>query len=336
MPLSRRRFLASGAAAGTLMLLPGACGQPGPTTLELLTFPGSTNLPWQVAQKLGFLSARGLAVRREAPATSMELVRGVNSGRFPIGTSSIDNVVAYTEGQGEIELDEPVDLVAFLNLQRNLVLPLIVTPDIADIADLRGRTLAVDAVGTGFSFVLREILRAGGLGMTDYELVSVGNAAARLDSLVAGEHAGAVLTPPFDARAEAAGLKRLASSADVFESYQGTTFVTSRSWAQAHEEELVGFVSAMLDSYAFIVDPANAVSAAAIFAEHNPGASPQAAAGAVAGLARSLTPDFNIAGIETALALRSRYGEPQKTLDDPSRYYDTRWLEAARAARGRP
>lgn len=330
----RRQFLATSAAAGALLFLPAACGKTGVSTVDLLTFPGSTNLVWQVAEKQGFLAARSLAVTRAAPATSMELVQGVNSGRFPIGTSSIDNIVAYQEGQGEISLDEPVDLVAFLNLQRNLVLPLIVTPDIADIADLEGRTLAVDAVGTGFSFVLREILRVHGLGMADYELVSVGNAATRLEALVAGEHAGAVLTPPFDSRAEDAGLKRLATSVDAFAQYQGTAFVTSRSWAAAHEQELVAFVSAMLASYAWIADPANRKAAAEIFTAHNPGASPQAAEGAVAGLARSLTPDFNIAGIETVLALRSRYGEPHQTLDDPSRYYDTRWLEAARAKAG--
>jgi hypothetical protein len=40
-------------------------------------------------------------------------------------------------------------------------------------------------------------------------------------------------------------------------------------------------------------------------------------------------PIFDPEGVKTVLALRSKYGSPQKTLTDPSRYYDTSYLEAA-------
>jgi hypothetical protein len=33
--------------------------------------------------------------------------------------------------------------------------------------------------------------------------------------------------------------------------------------------------------------------------------------------------------LETVLALRSKYGVPQKSLTDAARYYDTNYLEAA-------
>jgi hypothetical protein len=40
-------------------------------------------------------------------------------------------------------------------------------------------------------------------------------------------------------------------------------------------------------------------------------------------------PVFDPAGFKTALALRSKYGVPKKTLTDASRYYETSYLEAA-------
>ena len=40
-------------------------------------------------------------------------------------------------------------------------------------------------------------------------------------------------------------------------------------------------------------------------------------------------PLFDPEAIKTVLALRSKYGFPEKTLTDPAQYYDARYLEAA-------
>jgi len=282
------------------------------------------------ARERGFFDSEDLAVKREPTTTSMYLIENVNSGRFPIGSSSIDNVVAYNEGQGSVALERPARLFSFLNVKRNMIFPLVVTPEIETVGELEGKTLAVDAVSTGFSFVLREILRVHGLGIGDYELVSVGNAQDRLEALKAGAHAGAVLTPPFDRQAEAAGLKVIATSPDAFEAYQGTTFITSRYWAEENGDRLVAFTRAILRSFSWLADPANTGAAARIVAAHIATLEPAEAENAVAALRQDLSPDFNIAGIETVLELRSRYGKPQKTLTDPQAYFDTRYLEEAR------
>ncbi|MFQ5348775.1 MAG: ABC transporter substrate-binding protein, partial [Rhodothalassiaceae bacterium] len=243
-------------------------------------------------------------------------------------------VVAYNAGQGALHFERPPGLFSFMNVERNLVLPLVVRPGIERVADLRGRTLAVDAVGTGFSFVLREILRVHGLAPEDYSLAPVGNARARLAALERGDYAGAVLNAPFDAAAVAAGLKVVASSRDAFADYQGTTFITTRAWAAAHESELVGFIKAMLRAMRWVRDPANAEAAADLLLRHMKGLDAARAARAVAALARNLTPDFNRAGIETVLALRRRYGTPPADLGTAADHVETRYLAAARAALG--
>ena len=40
-------------------------------------------------------------------------------------------------------------------------------------------------------------------------------------------------------------------------------------------------------------------------------------------------PEFDAEGAKTVLALRSKYGVPQKSLTDAARYCDTNYLEAA-------
>jgi len=330
--LNRRRLLQGGAATLAFAAMGPGCAPAESASIDVLTFPGTYNLLIWAAQDQGFFAQEGLDIAREPTTTSMYLIESVNSGTFPIGTSSIDNVVGYNEGQGAVDLERPPALFSFLNVQRNMAFPLVVTPEIASVADLAGKDLAVDAVSTGFSFVLREILRVHGLGADDYRLVSVGNARDRLESLKAGEQAGAILTPPFDRQAQAAGLKILATSRDAFEQYQGTTFITSRYWADANEEALVGFTKAILRSFSWLDDPANTEAAAAILAANIDGIDAAQAGGAVTGLRGDLSPDFNIAGIETVLRLRSRYGRPQKELTDPQAYLDTRYLETARRA----
>jgi hypothetical protein len=47
------------------------------------------------------------------------------------------------------------------------------------------------------------------------------------------------------------------------------------------------------------------------------------------GITRDLRPSPD--GIRTVLALRSKYGAPQKTLTDPAKYVDTSWLDKAAA-----
>ena len=51
---------------------------------------------------------------------------------------------------------------------------LIVQPEIKSLTDIKGKTIAVDAVNTAYAFQLYEILRQKGLNKGDYEVKSVG------------------------------------------------------------------------------------------------------------------------------------------------------------------
>src|SRR5258708_20950726 len=97
--------------------------------------------------------------------------------------AAFDNVVAYQEGQGEVKLTATPDFFAFMGFSRGTV-RLVVNPDIKGYDDLRVKTLAVDAVATGYSLVLQKLLQLGGLKEGDYRLEPAGATGTRAHALI--------------------------------------------------------------------------------------------------------------------------------------------------------
>lgn len=303
------------------------------TTLSLISFPGTGNLTHFAATEHGYYQDEGLAVELTPTPNSVYQITNTVAGEFDIASTAIDNIVAYSEGQGAVELDTEPDLFVFMGGSQ-IDLTFVVQPEIESFADLTGKSLAVDALSTGFAFVLYKMLEDGGLGADDYTLASVGGTDKRWESIKAGEHAGSLMNDPFSGFAIAAGFRRLASSADMLEHYQSGVFAASRAWAAAHRAEIVGFIRANIRAVDWVLDAANREAAAEMLIRNMPALSADGAAGAVDRLVSprtGFTPKAGLdrAGIETVLALRSRYGEPRLSLTDPDKYLDLSYYEEA-------
>jgi ABC-type nitrate/sulfonate/bicarbonate transport system substrate-binding protein len=156
------------------------------THLKVIVFPNTIQLPLYVGDALGIFADHNLAIERTIMPTSTFQITRLAAGEFDIAIGAVDNIVAYQEGQGAEILKDP-DLFAFMGVAR-MNLQLVVQPDIQSYADLKGKTLAVDVVSSGFVSVLRRMLELGGLGLNDYELVPVGT--KRWETWKAGEHSG--------------------------------------------------------------------------------------------------------------------------------------------------
>src|SRR5689334_24486257 len=151
--VDRRHVLALLAAAAVHARAQAPAAEPTP--LRVIAFAGGWNLPLWVARREGWFEREGLALELAYTPSSAFLVRGLMQGRFDIGMASIDNAIAYQEGQGDDPPAPDADLFAFMAVDRGF-LSLVAAPDVASVAALRGRTLAVDSPKAGFSFVLRE------------------------------------------------------------------------------------------------------------------------------------------------------------------------------------
>jgi ABC-type nitrate/sulfonate/bicarbonate transport system substrate-binding protein len=107
-------------------------------------FPGGFNWPIWAAQEKGYFAKGGIEVRLTPTPSSVFQLTGLIEGRFDIAETAIDNVIAYMEGQGEASVSVKPDLFVFMGGDSGL-LSLAVLPEIKTYADLKGKTLSVDA-----------------------------------------------------------------------------------------------------------------------------------------------------------------------------------------------
>ncbi len=303
--------------------------------LRVIVFPGGANLPLWVADERGFFSRNGVSVRVTPTPNSVALVQSLAERTQDIALSAFDNIVAYQEGQGEVALDAPPDFFAFMGYTRG-TLRLVVNPEVKGYADLRGKTLAVDAKATGYSLVLQKLLQLGGLGEGDYTLASVGGTATRARQLMENRFAGTMLTTPLELAPEAKGYRRLANAIDVLGPYQTIVGMARRSWATENRERLHGFIRASVAAIDWLFEPQNRAEAVSIYRRNLPDLPPataekhvEALIGEHEGFVRGGCLDAE--GLRTVLSVRSEFGRPRKRLEEPARYVDESYYRGALA-----
>jgi ABC-type nitrate/sulfonate/bicarbonate transport system substrate-binding protein len=334
-----RRFVRASVVVLALALAACASLAPEPqktlTPVNLIVFPGGFNWPVWVAQEKGLFARNGIDVKVTPTPSSVFQLTNLIDGKFDIAMTAIDNLIAYREGQGEAPKIGP-DLFAFMGGD-NGFLRLVTIPEVRTFHQLRGRTLSVDALTTGYAFVLLEIMERNGLVHgRDYQTVSAGGVLQRFQALMEQKHAGTLLLSPFEVQAEAKGFNRLANAIDVLGRYQGLVGGARKAWADANRDAVVGYIRAFSDAVDWLYDPRNKDEAIAIFLKNLPQAGAQGAENSYR-ILLSPTDGFqrkagiDLAGVKTVLELRSKYGKPQKTLSDPAKYYDDSFYRAAMA-----
>lgn len=304
-----------------------------PRPVRVNVFPGGFNWGLYVAVDRGLFARRGLDVVIEATPNSVAQMTGLAAGRFEIAMTAVDNIVAYVEGQGEAPIGAQPEFVAFMGSDSGF-LSLVTRPGIAGIADLEGRTLSVDALTTGYAFVLLEMLQRHGVGPGDYRVRRVGGMAQRFESLCRGNDDGTLLSAPYTFLAREGGLIELARATAVLGPYQGNVGAARRSWAAANPARLTAFIGGYRDAIAWLYQPAHRDDAIAVLMRHLPQLPRAVAEASYAGL---LGPDdgffrdcdISLAGMRCVLALRSRWGAGARPLAEPMAYCDLSYYRAA-------
>ena len=303
-------------------------------TLKLIAFPGAPNLPIFAAIEKGYFEDAGVLVTLETTPSSAYQIESLVNGDFQIAATAFDNVVAYQEQQGAVQLATEPDLFVVMGATQ-LELSLVVAPDIQICEDLRGRSLALDALATGFAFVLYHMLENAGLDQEDYMAVAVGATPQRWEAVKTGQHAGTLTIEPFTSVALANGFRVLATSSNVLKRYQGGIFTASRHWAANNADSLEAFIRGYLRGLAWTLNETHYADAVDLLRRRMPAIK----AGVVDAVMRKLlgadtglTPlaALDPAGMRTVLELRSRYARPAKPLTGPAPYLDLRYYERAR------
>ena len=309
-----------------LLLATGACAQ---SPLRVVTFRGSSFWPAMVAVDKGYY---GPDARLTLVPNSIPQMVGMAKGEFDLAFTLIDNVIAYNEGQGEAKVEKPTDLVEVFGLTANEA-TLVTLPEVKTVDQLKGRQLAVDALTTGNSYILMEMLRRLGLGTSDYTLVSVGGANLRDRALEERKQAGTIPSSPAARRLVGMGFNNLGDSVRLIGRLEGLVGAVSRSWAAANEDRVVELIRGTARSVAWLQDPANGAEAVTILRKFIPETTPEAAEAAFKVVPREWRRDLaiDLEGVRNTMEIRARFAQPPRALTDASRYVDTRYHQKAMA-----
>ena len=308
-----------------------------PSELTVNVFPGGFNWGLYVARDRGLFEKNGIRVTVQATPGSVAQMTGLAEGKFDIAMTAVDNIVAYAEGQGEAPIGPQPEFFAFMGSDTGF-LSLVTVPDVKAVADLKGRTLSVDALTTGYAFVLFDILRRNGLKEGEYEVAKVGGMVQRFNALRERKQDGTMLSTPYNILAKADGFTQLAQATKVIGHYQGNVAAARRSWAAANKDKVIAYIRAYVEAIDWLYHRANRDEAVDILRKNLPQMSQDLAERSYAELLDPQDGFFrqgriDMEGLKTVLELRSRYGKPAKSLNDPMKYYDPAFHAAAMAGR---
>lgn len=286
---------------------------------------GVNTWPVYVAQSLGFWSDAGAQVDLTVTGSSIQQLEALKKGAFDIGFQQVDHIVRGVEFGA--------DLFIFMGQSHAPELSLIVSPDIMQVADLKGRNIVVDDARTGYSLLLKKLFEQNGLKESDTYFKNVGGSQERFDAMKKGEGSACFINPPFDRNLVAAGLKSLGTSSDFFPTYPGPIAAARRSWAREHKTELLAFIRGFQQAYAWLQNPANKDAAVRLLpARLNMPA--EAAARALTSVFSRPLPEVTEDGVRQVMDMvwaAEKFPAAKRDVSSPAKYMDLRYLQESSA-----
>ena len=329
MPIRQTRGLIASALAGAAMLATLSVSS-AQTPVKVMVFPGLSNFSIFAAQHKNLFAKHGIAIELLNTPNSDVLRDGLAKGEHQIAHAAVDNAVAMAE---LAKAD-----VAIVTGGDNGFNHIFVQPKIGSYADLRGKSVVVDAPNTAFALLLYKVLKDAGLNKGDYTVRPIGGTPARLEAMIKDKTSAsaAVLGPPFSFRAAAAGLKDMGAAAKAVGSYQSDGAFVMRAWANANSDTLVRYIRAYVEGRRWALDPANRAEAIQLLADRLK-LSPEVAAQSYATATDPADPiakdaKFDMAGFNNVLKLRAEIeGQWGGKAPPAEKYIDLSFYEKALA-----
>ena len=138
-----------------LTLVTGRSHAAEPTAMRVNAFPNAKALPLHAGIAKGIFARRGFAIELHLTENSRSQREGLAAAKFEVVHSAVDNAVAMIE-----VAKHDVVIVSGGDSGMN---EFFVQADIKSFADLRGRTIVVDAPDTAYALQAKKILLQHGL-----------------------------------------------------------------------------------------------------------------------------------------------------------------------------
>jgi len=300
--------------------------EPSPQKIRLTSLPGRP-LPVVAAEMNGTFAKFGIEVE-VSPAPNSDAMRAaLAEGKADIAHAAVDNSVAMVL--------TGADVVIVMGGEGSLN-ELFVQPDIHSAAELRGKTLIVDAVNTAYALQMKKILLLNGLQAgRDYEMKPYGATPQRLVAMREHkEFAGSMLGPPASIVAKGEGFVSLGSTQKLIGPYQSYGAFVQRKWASEHKDTLVRYLAAYIEAQRWLMAPANKQKVIELMMKESK--IPADVAGETYAVliegqgGYAADARFDLDGFKNVLKLRAEVeGQWDGHPPAPEKYYDSSYYDAA-------
>jgi NitT/TauT family transport system substrate-binding protein len=203
-----------------------------------------------VAMHKGFFAAEDIDLTLNFARSGAAVTQQVTAGSLDVALS-----VGITDPIRAVAQGAPIALVRIIGKSAPYVL--IGKPGLKSIKDLKGKTIAVGSAHDITTVYCERMLAADGLKPGDYQVVPGGVAAARFAALKAGIADAAIVLPPLNFVANAAGFVTLGFAADYVKGLPFTGMAVYRPWASAHAPVAKRILVAVDKSVAWLADPSH-------------------------------------------------------------------------------
>ena len=214
---------------------------------------GGGSFTTSIAQSNGIFAKSGLQIElpRSAAGGSEEVRRWLASGELDLADYGVDNAIAMVENSGvDVILGAATDYTPT---------ELIAQPEIKSLAELRGKTVLVDAPHTQNALALKKILATAALNAgIDYQMKEAGGTGARVAAMLKQkEYAATMASGQTAVQARHRGLVSLATTSTIVGPVLRYGIFTRRQWAKENSLVLVRYIAAHIAAQRWIMNPAN-------------------------------------------------------------------------------
>jgi len=200
-----------------------------------------------VAMHKGFLAAEGIELELNFAQSGPAVTQQLTAGSLDVALS-----VGITSPIHAIDKGAPLALIRIVGNVAPYAL--IAKAGFKSIADLKGKTIATGQLADITTVYFERMMAAHGLSKGDYQVLSVGVAAARYAALKAGVADAAIVLPPLNFQAAAAGFPTLGLTADYVKDLPFTGMAVNRRWAAANVSVARRILAATDKSIAWLAD----------------------------------------------------------------------------------
>jgi len=286
------------------------------------------SLPVAVAEREGFFAREGLKVEILQPIPG-----GADHQITALHNDSVDLTHVATPFLIRAALGGS-DAVAIASEFNNPIYSLIAKPEIATVAALRGKLIALaDEYGT-ITLSTRKLLALHGVQRGEFGARIIEGTSGRWACLRRGDCDAVVLGQPQDLIAMEQGFRLLGASTEVVPDLLYTVTAARRSWAEANKEAVTRYVRALAASFDFIREHANRERVGRIVMQSTN--SSEAIAARTLALffepERGVLPkrgEIDLKALDQVIAMLGEAGALKAPLPAPERFVDLQYLRAA-------